>query len=116
MLCWQTQRFEELVCVKRTPLGACAQFENGVDPKAAAVQVAPRQLQIEPEPESDLIRLLKARTEANAAANAREVQEKTIKNSLPGTYGPFSKEAPVMKTDGASSSNQPPRHAQHEIG
>lgn len=51
--------------------------------------------------ESELIRGLLARSRENADANAREVREKTLKNSLGGQFGPFSKDAPVMKPDGA---------------
>ena len=51
--------------------------------------------------ESELIRGLLARSRENADANAREVREKTLKNSLGSQFGPFSKDAPVMKPDGA---------------
>jgi len=34
-------------------------------------------------------------------ANAREVREKTLKNGMAGSFGPFSKEAAVMKADGS---------------
>ena len=61
-------------------------------PGTAAVPVAE---------ESELIRGLLARSRENADANAREVREKTLKNSLSSQFGPFSKDAPVMKPDGA---------------
>lgn len=103
---YATQRFEQsAVCTRRTPLGACAttgqesvpvERAQPVVQRAAPTVVAPPK-----EPESELIRALLAKTEANAEKNAREVQEKTIKNGLAGTFGPFAKEAPVMKADGS---------------
>ena len=51
--------------------------------------------------ESELIRGLLARSAENAEANEREVREKTLKNGLGGQFGPFSKDAPVMKPDGS---------------
>lgn len=104
----QPQRFDDtFVCAKRTPLGACAEQVKTVKP-AAPAPLAPSGAVLAPTPvatavpeESELIRGLLARSKENAEANAREVREKTLKNGLGGQFGPFSKDAPVMKPDGS---------------
>ena len=101
---YKTQPFGNEVCLRRTPLGACA--EVGAPQRAADVQL--NQLKVEDRegvsfdglPETDYVRMLKQRTEDNAEANAREVLEKTVKSAMPGTYGPFAKVTPVMRPDG----------------
>ena len=104
---YATQRFEQsAVCTRRTPLGACATTGQESVPVESARPVVQRDTPVvvaapAKEPESELIRALLAKTEANAEKNAREVQEKTIKNGLGGQFGPFAKEAPVMKADGS---------------
>ena len=50
--------------------------------------------------DSELIRRLRQKTADNAEVNAREVKEKTLRNGLAGTFGPFSSEAPIMRPDG----------------
>lgn len=105
---YATQRFEQsAVCTRRTPLGACATTglqSVPVDPAAqpGVQREVPPPVFVAPakEPESELVRALLAKTEANKEKNAREVQLTTIKNGLGGQFGPFSKEAPVMKADG----------------
>lgn len=103
----QPQRFDDtFVCAKRTPLGACAEQVKAVKPAAPAprapvLEQTPEATAVPLAEESELIRGLLARSRENADANAREVREKTLKNSLSGQFGPFSKDAPVMKPDGA---------------
>ena len=100
LLVAQTQRFSDAdVCTRRTLLGACGEQEKAA-PAAAPAAAPPQLLRVAPEPESELIKNLLARTEANKVANDREVLEKTIKAGLPGTFGPLAKTAPVMKADG----------------
>lgn len=104
---YATQRFEEGVCQRRTALGACAEQskstggQRGITSPFPDVAAAPKQLTAPEEPESELIKNLLARSEANKEKNAREVQEKTIKNGMDGQFGPFAKNAPVMKADGS---------------
>ena len=95
---YATQTFQETVCTRRTPLGACA--EQGVrQVKNGAESAAPTSV---PENyDSDLIRTLRERTAANADANAQQVKEITTRNGLGGTFGPFSNEASVMRQDGS---------------
>jgi len=90
--------YDQNPCTKRNPLGACQEQTRGATAKAAEQPL--KVLQIEPEPESDLIRALKQRTADNAEKNAREVYEKTLKANLPGTFAPWASEAPVMTANG----------------
>lgn len=94
------QMFETIGCARRTPLGACAELDTEkvrevVEP-TSILPSAPAA-----EPESELMRELLARTEANKEKNARIVEEKTIAAGLPGNYGPFAKVTPVMRADGS---------------
>ena len=41
------------------------------------------------------------KTQENKEANAQLVKEKTIKAAQPGTFGPFAKDAPIMRQDGS---------------
>ena len=90
------------MCIRRTPLGACAEY--GSESKAAAAPAPVVRVQSAPaapaEEESELVKGLLARSAANKEANERLVKEKTLKNGLSGTFGPFAKDAPVMKADG----------------
>ena len=101
---YQTQTFGTEVCVKRTAMGACAETaregatgEAPTKPEATRVKV----LQIEEEPQSELVKSLLKKTADNAEANAREVKEKTIKANQPGQFGPFANTAPIMREDGS---------------
>ena len=94
---YKTQAFSDEVCVRRTPLGACAETAPEKNTGAERYKV----LQIEPEPESDLVRQLLKKSEENAEANAELVKQKTIKAAQPGTFGPFAKDAPIMRQDGS---------------
>lgn len=101
---YATQVFDANVCTKRTPLGACSEQGAMVDkvkPEEAKA-TAPGGALMAPEDyeSSELIRRLRQKTADNAEANAREVKEKTLKNGLAGTFGPFSSEAPIMRPDG----------------
>ena len=99
---WQPQRFDDtFICVKRTPLGACAEQGKSAGKAPAPAVLAPAPVAAAASEESELIRGLLARSAENAEANAREVREKTLKNGLGGQFGPFSKDAPVMKPDGS---------------
>jgi len=59
-----------------------------------------------PEDYSDnqLVQSLLKRSEDNAAANKRLVDEKTVKAGLPGVYGPFANTVPIMRGDGSFDS------------
>ena len=93
---YQNQAFTDEVCVKRTPLGACAETAKEKTTAAAPLKV----LQATPEPESELVKQLLRKTAENADANAELVKQKTIKAAQPGTFGPFAKDAPIMRADG----------------
>jgi len=96
------QRFDDtFICVKRTPLGACAEQGKSTGKAAPPAVLAPTPVATAAPEESELIRGLLARSAENAEANEREVREKTLKNGLGGQFGPFSKDAPVMKPDGS---------------
>jgi len=92
------QVFDSQVCVKRSPLGACAEFAA---PDRSKEKTRYRQLQAEPEEESELISSLRKRSAENADKNAQEVREKTLKAGMGGTFGPFANNAPVMRADGS---------------
>jgi len=92
------QVFDSQVCVKRSPLGACAEFAAPDRSKGTAPL---RQLQAEPEEQSELIQSLRRRSAENADKNAQEVREKTLAAGMSGTFGPFAKDAPVMRADGS---------------
>ena len=94
---YQNQAFGDEVCVRRTPLGACAETAKG---GRAAGDAPLKVLQIEAEPESELVKRLLQKTEENKDSNARLVLEKTIKAGQSGQYGPFASEAPIMRQDG----------------
>ena len=101
---YQNQAFDDnLVCVRRTPLGACAETAPGGRDQAAASSggKALKVLQAEPEAESELVRLLLQKTADNEQKNAQLVKEKTIKAAQAGTFGPFAKDAPIMREDGS---------------
>ena len=100
---YKMQMFGDTVCVRRTPLGACAEVGT---PKAAAE--APLKTLSAPAgapsydglPDTDYIQSLRQRTAENAEANARDVQERTVRAGLAGSYGPLASTAPVMTQDG----------------
>ena len=99
---YATQPFEQNgVCLRRTPLGACADYEagggGGAAQKPNRIMTAPPEVGMD----SEVVQRLLQRTADNKEANDRLVLEKTIKAGLGGTYGPFAKEAPVMRTDGS---------------
>ena len=104
----KVQSFDDTeVCIRRTPLGACAETAPKGSPEAQrqAAARAPsnapvRVLKVEEEPESDLVKMLKAKSEANADANAQLIKEKTIKAGQAGVFGPFSSETQIMRQDG----------------
>lgn len=105
------QKFDDsLICVRRTPLGACAEVEPRAKTAAAAASgsgyrqlptITSTKIESDGLPTSEYIRGLRERTAQNQDVNAREVLEKTIKASLPGSYGPLAKTAPVMRADGS---------------
>ena len=95
---YQTQTFGSEVCVRRTPLGACAETAPGQ--REAPAQAPLKVLKMEPEPESELVKRLLQKSEVNKEANERLVLEKTIKAGQAGQFGPFSNEAPIMRQDG----------------
>lgn len=98
---YQNQAFDDgEVCVRRTPLGACAETARGRDLPKPASPPPMKVLQVAPEAESELVRSLLKKTADNAESNAQLVKEKTIKAGQPGVYGPFAKEAPIMRRDG----------------
>lgn len=94
---YQNQAFSSEVCVRRTPMGACAETAPERDDAAPKLNV----LQVTPEPESDLVKALLKKTAENADANAETVKQKTIKAAQPGNFGPFAKDAPIMREDGS---------------
>lgn len=94
---YKYQAFETSeVCTRRTMLGACAEVGKPTTDKAAA----PKLLEVTPEPESDLVKSLLQKTADNKETNARLVKEKTIKADQGATFGPFAKDAPIMRADG----------------
>jgi hypothetical protein len=99
---------QNAVCERRTLLGACAEQgkSKSVRPIESSVNTAPRTAANTPEPipEGELVQKLLRKTEENKEANAREVLEKTVAASNPGLYGPFAREAPVMRADGSFDS------------
>ena len=97
---YQNQAFSDEVCTRRTPLGACAESKPEREEAPPPLNV----LQPVAEPQSDLVRSLLKKTADNADANAQLVREKTIKAGQPGQFGPFAKEAPVMREDGSFDS------------
>ena len=98
---YQMQTFDSRPCAKRSPLGSCLELGSAGAPAAGVAMEQPRVAQpLESEPESDLIRQLKARSAENAEANALAVKQRTLANGLGGAFGPFSSDAPVFKADG----------------
>lgn len=51
--------------------------------------------------ESEIVKRLLQQTADNAEANARLVKEKTIKANEGAQFGPFAKDAPIMRADGS---------------
>jgi len=100
--------FDARPCIKRTPLGACAE-QGGVTTVAPAPgasggmrivdATASRTAEAGPA-ESDYIQKLRERSEANAEVNAAFVREKTLANGMGAAFGPFSSNTAVMRADG----------------
>jgi len=67
---------------------------------AALAAMTPQSARADTGQESALISSLLARSKENEEKNARAVRDETIKNGLGGQFGPFSKDASVMKPDG----------------
>ncbi|KAL1527111.1 hypothetical protein AB1Y20_015793 [Prymnesium parvum] len=98
---YETVLFGTGSCTSRTPLGACRREDAAPSQPAGAVSGPPRLLPPPAEEEkSALISSLLEKSAANAEKNARLVKETTLKNALGGTFGPFAKDAPIMKADG----------------
>jgi hypothetical protein len=104
---YATQRFEQsTVCIRRTLLGACAETEIASVPN---VEAAPRQQLPAPSAattesefvDSPLVQSMLQRTKDNADVNSRIVKEKTLAAGMSGVYGPFSKDAAIMRSDGS---------------
>eukprot|EP00965_Chrysotila_dentata_P040508 1343464-Pleurochrysis_carterae.AAC.3 len=106
---YKIEAFDDRPCARRTLLGACAKQDNQeVAPTPTpGARVAPagaggqKSSSAAAEPESDLIRTLRARSQENAEANARAVRDRTLANGMSGTFGPFATTAPIMKSDGS---------------
>ena len=99
---YKTQPFDDRPCVRRTPLGACAE-QGAAPPSEAAAPPEPAATRLavpQEEAESELVRTLRQRTADNAAANARDVQLRTLSNGIGAQFGPFSSKAPVLRADG----------------
>jgi len=111
---YKTQSFDNsITCTKRTLLGACQEVgaaTAGPSGDASPMQLSQRapgsvrSLPVDPAgditTDSEIVRKLLQRTADNAEANAREVKEKTIKANEGATFGPFAKDAPIMRADG----------------
>lgn len=93
---YATQVFDNSICTERTALGAC---KGSAKPDRAAPSTF-KTLQVEAEPESELVKNLLAKSAENAEINQRIVREKTVAAGLSGTYGPFAKTVPIMRSDG----------------
>ena len=100
---YKNQPFDDRPCVRRTALGACAEqgaAPPGEEQQAAAPAPPARVVMPQEEAESELVRTLRKRTAENAAANAREVQLRTLTNGMGAQFGPFSSDAPILKPNG----------------
>ena len=93
---YKTQTFSSDVCTKRALNGACVETGKA----SAAPSAAPKLLQMQPEEQSDYVKSLIQKSADNKEANDRLVKEKTIKADEGATFGPFAKNAPIMRADG----------------
>lgn len=99
---YANQLFDDVACTKRSLLGSCQDFGAPSTP-GAQPPVAFKQLQQQPDPAMDsaIVQSLLKKTADNAEKNAQLVKEKTIKADQGATFGPFAKDAPIMRADGS---------------
>ena len=64
-------------------------------------QLSQRERAADPADDSEIMKKLLQRTADNAEANTRLVKEKSIKADEGATFGPFAKNAPIMRQDGS---------------